>query len=45
MPEIFLLGSGKTDYVTLQTVSVEERAANDPAALVLKAAEPSTPYR
>ena len=44
MPEIPLLGSGKTDYVTLQAVDMEERAANDPAALVLKAAEPSAPY-
>jgi acyl-[acyl-carrier-protein]-phospholipid O-acyltransferase / long-chain-fatty-acid--[acyl-carrier-protein] ligase len=45
MPEIPLLGSGKTDYVTLQAVDMEERAANDPAALVLKAAEPIAPYR
>jgi len=44
MPEIPLLGSGKTDYVTLQAVDMEERAANDPAALVLKAAEPTAPY-
>jgi acyl-[acyl-carrier-protein]-phospholipid O-acyltransferase/long-chain-fatty-acid--[acyl-carrier-protein] ligase len=45
MPEIPLLGGGKTDYVTLQAVDMEERAANDPAALVLKAAEPTAPYR
>ncbi len=44
MTEIPLLGSGKTDYVTLQAVDMEERAANDPAALVLKAAEPTAPY-
>jgi acyl-[acyl-carrier-protein]-phospholipid O-acyltransferase/long-chain-fatty-acid--[acyl-carrier-protein] ligase len=44
MPEIPLLGSGKTDYVTLQAVDMEERAANDPAALVLKAGEPTAPY-
>jgi acyl-[acyl-carrier-protein]-phospholipid O-acyltransferase/long-chain-fatty-acid--[acyl-carrier-protein] ligase len=44
MPEIPLLGSGKTDYVTLQAVHMEERAANDPAALVLKAGEPTAPY-
>lgn len=32
MPEIPLLGSGKTDYVTLQAVDMDETAANDPAA-------------
>jgi acyl-[acyl-carrier-protein]-phospholipid O-acyltransferase/long-chain-fatty-acid--[acyl-carrier-protein] ligase len=45
MPEIPLLGSGKTDYVTLQAVDMDERAANDPAAAVPKAAEPAAPYR
>ena len=44
MPEIPLLATGKTDYVTLQAVDMEERAANDPAALILKAAEPTAPY-
>jgi acyl-[acyl-carrier-protein]-phospholipid O-acyltransferase/long-chain-fatty-acid--[acyl-carrier-protein] ligase len=42
--EIPLLGNGKTDYVTLQAVDLEERAANDPAALVLQAAQPATPH-
>jgi hypothetical protein len=37
-------GQQQTDYVTLQAVDMEERAANDPAALVLKAAEPTAPY-
>lgn len=32
MAEIPLLGSGKTDYVTLQSVDMQEVAANDPAA-------------
>ena len=44
MPEIPLLGTGKTDYVTLQDADMEEQAANDAAALVLKAAEPTAPY-
>jgi acyl-[acyl-carrier-protein]-phospholipid O-acyltransferase/long-chain-fatty-acid--[acyl-carrier-protein] ligase len=32
MPEIPLLGSGKTDYVTLQSVDLTERAANEPGS-------------
>jgi acyl-[acyl-carrier-protein]-phospholipid O-acyltransferase/long-chain-fatty-acid--[acyl-carrier-protein] ligase len=30
MPDIPLLGSGKTDYVTLHSVDLAERAANEP---------------
>jgi len=45
VPELPVLGSGKTDYVTLQALDLEEAAANDPAGGGLKVAEPPTPYR
>jgi acyl-[acyl-carrier-protein]-phospholipid O-acyltransferase / long-chain-fatty-acid--[acyl-carrier-protein] ligase len=41
LPELPLLGSGKTDYVTLQCIDLTGTAANEP---MLKAAEPGRPY-
>jgi acyl-[acyl-carrier-protein]-phospholipid O-acyltransferase/long-chain-fatty-acid--[acyl-carrier-protein] ligase len=41
LPELPVLGSGKTDYVTLQSVDPFAGAANDG---LLKAAEPPRPY-
>jgi hypothetical protein len=31
MPDLPVLGSGKTDYVTLQALDLSEAAANEPA--------------
>ena len=41
LPELPVLGSGKTDYVTLQSVDPLLGAANDG---LLQAAEPARPY-
>jgi hypothetical protein len=41
MPELPLLGSGKPDYLTLQTLDLSEAAANEPA---LRAAEAGPRY-
>jgi acyl-[acyl-carrier-protein]-phospholipid O-acyltransferase/long-chain-fatty-acid--[acyl-carrier-protein] ligase len=40
MPDLPVLGSGKTDYVTLQALDLTEAAANEP---VLSAAIPKPP--
>lgn len=42
MPELPLLGSGKTDYVTLQAVDLTEAAANEP---ILPQDKPFTPVK
>jgi acyl-[acyl-carrier-protein]-phospholipid O-acyltransferase/long-chain-fatty-acid--[acyl-carrier-protein] ligase len=42
LPELPVLGSGKTDYVTLQSVDLTAAAANE---AMLKAAEPGPAYR
>jgi acyl-[acyl-carrier-protein]-phospholipid O-acyltransferase / long-chain-fatty-acid--[acyl-carrier-protein] ligase len=42
LPELPVLSSGKTDYVTLQSVDLAAAAAND--GRLLRAAEPARPY-